>query len=135
MNDLVKERTPQIIAAEINNYKESTGRIQLSCAVEIGRRLMEAKALLPHGEWGKWLQEYVSYSQLTAERYIKVAREYGQTRGGSPGEEKAKSSTLKILEKREKRCRRLWIKPLATPLSKDSIGGFSIAILILMLTL
>ncbi|EHL06187.1 hypothetical protein HMPREF0322_03275 [Desulfitobacterium hafniense DP7] len=46
-----------------------------------------------------------------------------------------KSSTLKILEKREKRCRRLWIKPLATPLSKDSIGGFSIAILILMLTL
>ncbi len=97
MNDLVKERTPQIIAAEINNYKESSGRIQLSCAVEIGRRLMEAKAFLPHGEWGKWLQEYVSYSQLTAERYMKVAREYGQTRGDSPGEEKAKSSTLKIL--------------------------------------
>ncbi len=30
----------------------------LISAVEIGRRLKEAKALLPHGEGLKWLAEY-----------------------------------------------------------------------------
>ena len=97
MSELVKERTPQVIAAEINSYKESSGRIQLTCVVEIGRRLMEAKALLPHGEWGKWLQEYVNYSQLTAERYMKVAKEYGQIIGVSPEGEDVKSSSMKNL--------------------------------------
>ena len=97
MSEEVKERNPQVIAAEINSYKESSGRIQLTCAVEIGRRLIEAKALLPYGEWGKWLQEYVHYSQATAENYMKVAREYGQTRGDSPEGEKAESETLQIL--------------------------------------
>ncbi|AFM01552.1 membrane-bound metallopeptidase [Desulfitobacterium dehalogenans ATCC 51507] len=97
MSDLVSERTPQIIAAEINSYKESRGRIQLTFAVEIGRRLIEAKSLLPYGDWGKWLQEHVNYSQFTAERYMKVAREYGHARRGSPEGEDEESSTLQIL--------------------------------------
>ncbi|TGE36258.1 DUF3102 domain-containing protein [Desulfosporosinus fructosivorans] len=29
------------------------------------------------GEWGKWLEESVSYSQSTADRLMKVFREYG----------------------------------------------------------
>ncbi|TWH56755.1 Membrane-bound metallopeptidase [Desulfitobacterium sp. LBE] len=97
MSEQVRERTPQVIAAEINSYKVSSGRIQLTCAVEIGRRLIEAKALLPHGEWGKWLEEYVEYSKATAENYMRVAREYGQAGGDSPEGEKAKSETFPIL--------------------------------------
>lgn len=96
MSDFVTERTPQIIAAEINSYKEPSRRIHLICAVEIGRRLIEAKSLVPYGEWGKWLQEYVDYSQLTAERYMKVAREYGQAMSASP-EGEAESSSMKNL--------------------------------------
>jgi len=43
------ERTPQVIAAEIIAIKNQTRKILLASAIEVGRRLAEAKALLPHG--------------------------------------------------------------------------------------
>jgi len=64
------ERTPLVIAAEINRIKQQTCKIMLTNAIEVGKRLKEAKALLPHGEWGKWLVESVSYSQRTANRLM-----------------------------------------------------------------
>ena len=75
--DIISGRTPHVIAAEINTIKYQAERIYLAAAVEIGRRLTEAKILLKHGEWGKWLEESVSYSQSTADRFMKVFREYG----------------------------------------------------------
>jgi len=66
-----------VIAAEINMINYQTGKILLYSAVEIGRRLKEAKALLPHGEWGKWLDEAVSFSRSTATRLIQVYEKYG----------------------------------------------------------
>ncbi|WP_368293071.1 DUF3102 domain-containing protein [Dehalobacter sp. TBBPA1] len=77
MSDLLTERTPPVIAAEINTIKQQTNKILLASAVEVGKRLKEAKALLPHGEWGKWLEESVSYSQRTAEKLMQVFDEYG----------------------------------------------------------
>ena len=71
------ERTPLVIAAEINRIKQQTCKIMLTNAIEIGKRLKEAKALLPHGEWGKWLVESVSYSQRTANRLMQLFEEYG----------------------------------------------------------
>ncbi|UWG95906.1 DUF3102 domain-containing protein [Dehalobacter sp. DCM] len=77
MSDLLTKRTPPVIAAEINTIKRQTSKILLTSSVEIGKRLKEAKALLPHGEWGKWLEESVSYSQRTAEKLMQVFDEYG----------------------------------------------------------
>lgn len=71
------ERTPLVIAAEINMITCQTRKILLTSAIEIGRRLQEAKDLVKHGEWGKWLEESVSYSRRTAERLIKLYEEYG----------------------------------------------------------
>ena len=51
MNEPIIERTPLVIAAEINRIKQQTCKIMLTNAIEIGKRLKEAKALLPHGEW------------------------------------------------------------------------------------
>ena len=48
-------------------------------AIEIGGYLTEAKALLPHGEWGNWLKEKVNYSQSTAINFMKLYEEYGNT--------------------------------------------------------
>ena len=70
------ERTPQIVAAEICSIKSQTQSIILHASVEIGRRLVEAKAMLPHGEWGKWLSDNVDYSQDTAINIMKVYEEY-----------------------------------------------------------
>ncbi|UWG96469.1 DUF3102 domain-containing protein [Dehalobacter sp. DCM] len=77
MSDLQTKRTPPVIAAEINTIKRQTSKILLISAVEVGKRLKEAKALLPYGEWGKWLEEFVSYSQRTADRMIQIFEEYG----------------------------------------------------------
>ncbi|SDI20726.1 DUF3102 domain-containing protein [Desulfosporosinus hippei] len=77
MNELSTERNPLVIAAEINKIKQETCKIMLTNALEIGKRLKEAKDLLPHGEWGKWLVESVSYSQRTANRLMQLFEEYG----------------------------------------------------------
>lgn len=71
------ERTPLVIATEINTIKQQTSRVLLANAIDIGRRLKEAKELIPHGDWGEWLKESVSYSQRTAQRLIQLFQEYG----------------------------------------------------------
>ncbi|EHQ89542.1 Protein of unknown function (DUF3102) [Desulfosporosinus youngiae DSM 17734] len=75
--DIISGRTTQVIAAEINMIKYQTERICLAAAVEIGRRLTEAKALLEHGEWGKWLEESVDFSQSRANKLMRIFTEYG----------------------------------------------------------
>ena len=70
-------RTADIIAAEINSIKDQTRQIMLQSSIEIGRRLVEAKSMLKHGEWGNWLKESVDYSQSTANNLMKIFEEYG----------------------------------------------------------
>lgn len=60
------------ITAEIRFYKAQT----VSNILEIGRRLIEAKAQLGHGQWLKWLEEEVEFSRQTADRFIQLSREY-----------------------------------------------------------
>jgi DNA repair exonuclease SbcCD ATPase subunit len=71
------ERTPHVIAAEIRSIDTQTREIVLRSAIEIGKRLHEAKALVPHGEWGAWLEANVHYSQSTANNFMRIAEEYG----------------------------------------------------------
>lgn len=73
------DRTPQIIAAEINSIKDQTQRILLQNSIEIGRRLVEAKELVGHGNWGEWLETSVDYSQRTASNLIRIFEEYGSS--------------------------------------------------------
>ncbi len=75
-------RTPAVIAAEINVIKAQTaaviqtlgGHIR-SGVYEIGRLLCEAKASVPHGEWGEWLETNVAYSDSTAQNLMRIYRE------------------------------------------------------------
>ena len=77
-------RTPTQIASEINLIKSRTDKIMLQSCIQIGRCLTEAKAMLPYGEWGKWLKEEVSYSQRTADHLMRIYREFGP-KSASPG--------------------------------------------------
>ena len=77
VTDVISGRTTQVIAAEINLIKYQAERIYLAAAVEIGRRLTEAKALLKYGEWGKWLEESVDFSQSRANKLMRIFKEYG----------------------------------------------------------
>ena len=89
MDNPVTERTPLVIAAEINMINGQTKKNLLTSAIEIGRRLQEAKALVKHGEWGKWLEESVSFSQKTAERLVRIYEEYGPNFLDGPGRSKS----------------------------------------------
>jgi chromosome segregation ATPase len=74
------ERTPNLIAAEINDIKGQTRTMILYSSIEIGRRLVEAKAMIDHGEWGNWLEQSVDYSKSTANNLMKIFEEYGTDR-------------------------------------------------------
>ena len=76
MSDSITERTPPVIAVEINLIKQQTEKVVLNNAIEIGRRLKEVKDLIPYGEWGKWLAESVSYTERTAQRLMLVFDAY-----------------------------------------------------------
>lgn len=77
MNELVNTRDIEVIAAEINNIKEQTRIMVLNNSIEIGRRLVEAKSIIQHGQWGRWLEESVNYSQRTANNLMRIFEEYG----------------------------------------------------------
>ncbi|GAB6172014.1 DUF3102 domain-containing protein [Paradesulfitobacterium aromaticivorans] len=77
MNELIMERSPSLIATEINSIKEQTRKMVLFNSIEIGRRLAEAKSMLPHGQWGEWLEKSVDYSQSTANNLMRIFEEYG----------------------------------------------------------
>jgi DNA repair exonuclease SbcCD ATPase subunit len=71
------QRTPELIGAEIRMYVEAGRRITLLCGIEIGRRLVEAKDMLSHGEWLPWLERETQISDRSAARYMQIFREYG----------------------------------------------------------
>lgn len=77
MSELTVVRTPEIIATEINTIKDQTRRMMLYNSIEIGRKLTEAKELMPHGDWGIWLERSVSYSKSTANNLMRIFEEYG----------------------------------------------------------
>ncbi len=81
-------RTAGAVALEIRALQHQAQGIILGYAIEIGRRLEEAKAMLPHGEWGAWLKRELGYSPSTAQNFMKVFREYGDNQqslfGGVP---------------------------------------------------
>ena len=81
------------ITAEIRTIQDSVRRTALSGAIEIGRRLTEAKELLQHGEWGDWLKREFEFSQSTASRLMQLFREYAADQGSLFGAE-TKYATL-----------------------------------------
>lgn len=47
--------------------------------LQIGHLLIEAKGKLKHGEWLPWLRDEVDFSEATAQRFMRLAREYGKS--------------------------------------------------------
>lgn len=66
-----------IITDEIRAIKYQARVVALYVAVELGRRLVEAKELLPHGAWGDWLRDEAEIKPSTANNYMRLFEEYG----------------------------------------------------------
>ncbi len=77
-NEIAKQqRDIEVVTEEIKDLCREAQRTMLLYAVEIGRRLVEAKEILPHGEWGEWLKNEVSFSQSTANKHMQLFEAYG----------------------------------------------------------
>lgn len=76
MSEIIRDAAT--IAGEINAIKQEVRDTAIRGAIEIGKRLLEAKSLVPYGSWGKWLQENVDYSERTAQDLMRIANEYGK---------------------------------------------------------
>lgn len=73
MSEQMMEARPiETITAEILVYKNQAG----AAILEIGRRLIEAKEQLEHGAWSAWLKDRVSFSERSAQNFMRLAREY-----------------------------------------------------------
>lgn len=71
------ERTPDVIAAEIRTFTAA----MLNNAIEIGRRMVEAKEMLPYGRFGAWIAENTGYSVSAANNFMRLFDEYGAAQG------------------------------------------------------
>lgn len=69
---IAQARTIADVTAEIRFYKAQTAQ----GIIEIGKRLLEAKSMLDHGQWLPWLRDQAHFSVQTAQRFMKVATEY-----------------------------------------------------------
>lgn len=75
--DNAPARDISVITAEIKSIQQQANALALLYAVEIGRRLEEAKRALPYGAWGDWLKNEVDFSQSTANNFMRLYEEYG----------------------------------------------------------
>ncbi|MBQ6609264.1 MAG: DUF3102 domain-containing protein [Oscillospiraceae bacterium] len=74
MNEELQEvRTLEIVAAEIRSYTWS----MLANIIEIGRRLTEAKEMLPHGQFMTWCTENFGYSKSQTNNFMRLFEAYG----------------------------------------------------------
>lgn len=76
-------RTLEVVAAEIRALTATA----LNTIVEIGRRMTEAKAMLPHGEFGRWIRENMGYSSSTASNFMRIFEAYADPQGSLFGAE------------------------------------------------
>ena len=70
-------RTVETIGAEIRSLTAAANYSTVWFAVEIGRRLTEAKAVCGHGKWLDFLREQTQFSERRAADLMRVFREYG----------------------------------------------------------
>ena len=66
-------RSADGIATEIRVIVQQTRIMMAAAVIEVGKRLIEAQELVPHGEWGEYVTHSCGFSQRTAQAYMQLA--------------------------------------------------------------
>jgi hypothetical protein len=81
MGEVANSNRLPILAIEINaEHRAAYGAAEkaLEHAAECGRLLIEAKALLPHGEWLPWLEANTEVVPRQSQKYMRLAANWEQ---------------------------------------------------------
>ena len=73
MNQIEKSRTAEI--KDLHGKFVESFKKTLDCGIRIGDLLKQQKEELKHGEFGKWIEENLSFSIRTAQNYMKLHKE------------------------------------------------------------
>ena len=76
------------IADVTRDIRAKTGEF-LRAAIEIGRLLFEAKAMVEPGNWGKYIEEELPFSHSWANNYMKLYTEFGSDQTSLFGDSQA----------------------------------------------
>ena len=76
------------IADVTRDIRAKTGEF-LRAAIEIGRLLFEAKAMVEPGSWGKYIEEELPFSHSWANNYMKLYTEFGSDQTSLFGDSQA----------------------------------------------
>lgn len=66
------------LAGEIQAITEHARVVLASAAIDIGKRLIEARGMLPEGRWYEWLERNVDYSVRQAQVMMQLAEQFGR---------------------------------------------------------
>lgn len=70
------QRSLATVTAEIRAYQDAARRMAITYCIEVGRRLVEAKSMVAHGEWGTYLRKELGYSQSRANDLMRLFDAY-----------------------------------------------------------
>lgn len=90
MKELQETRTLEQVASEIRTITAS----MLVNVIEIGRRMCEAKQMLPHGAFGAWIEQNTDYSSSTANNFMRLFEAYGNPQKSLFGAELSNCQTI-----------------------------------------
>ena len=103
-------------------YVEAGRRITLLCGIEIGRRLVEAKEMLQHGEWLPWLEKETGFSTSSAQRYMAGMVKMAPAARDSPAEEIVCTMLFSSMELRRIKTRRMPMETTAAGIDADTVS-------------
>lgn len=90
MSELQTTRTIEVVGAEIRALTATA----LNNIIEIGRRMCEAKELLPHGEFYPWIEQVAGYKKSTANNFMRLFKAYADPQGNLFGAEVSNLQTF-----------------------------------------
>lgn len=88
MSEIMEVAYQRQISDVTRDIRIQTGQF-LRTAIEIGRLLFEAKAMVEPGGWSKYIEEELPFSHSWANNYMKLYKEYGSDQTSLFGDSKA----------------------------------------------
>lgn len=95
MNEVANATAQELSVLDGLAMQARTLRLSINMNMwQLARVFIEAKELVPHGEWGKWLQENADVSEKTAQDMMAAYRRFG---GRPQFETLGRAKTFKLL--------------------------------------